>query len=232
MTILRVFRIFWHNPPVQNQFFRGVLSLVVAAVAGYLIGSIPFAYLLVRWRARLDIRNEGSGNVGTLNSYQVTGSKLVGIAVFGLDLLKGAASVLVGNAVTGGMFEGALLAGCAAVAGHNFPLWLRLKGGRGLAPAVGVITVLAWPALPVWLGVWGVSYAAIREVNVANAIATATVLILFIAVPAGLIALVIPGDAGTGEFRLFGVVICLLILSKLVSPVSEYLRDRNQHPGQ
>src|SRR5512147_2237624 len=113
------------------------VALLLALCGGYLIGSVPWAFILVRLRSNRDIRKEGSGNVGTLNSYVVTGSRKVGVAVLLLDLAKGFAAAEFGRMVGGGDFSTAAVGLLAAILGHNYPVWLRFKGGRGLAPAAG-----------------------------------------------------------------------------------------------
>jgi glycerol-3-phosphate acyltransferase PlsY len=114
--------------------------MVIWLVFGYLIGSIPFAFLLAR-RAGIDVRVAGSGNVGAANVLRTSGTSL-GVAVMALDISKGAASVLAAQA--GGAAAGAMaVAGTAAVVGHIYPVWLRFHGGTGVAVAAGVFAVLA-----------------------------------------------------------------------------------------
>ncbi len=117
-----------------------VFPLLLGGLLGYLLGSIPTAFLLVRWKSRVDIRTSGSGNVGTLNSYQVSGSKVVGFIVLVADFLKGFFAVWGTTALLGSSFEATATAGVGSVLGHNFPFWLRFHGGRGLATAAGVMS--------------------------------------------------------------------------------------------
>jgi acyl phosphate:glycerol-3-phosphate acyltransferase len=110
------------------------------AFFGYLLGSVPFAFLLAR-RAGIDVRAAGSGNVGAANVLRTSGTSL-GVAVMALDISKGAATVLTAYAATAGSTAMAI-AGASAVVGHIYPVWLRFKGGKGVAVAAGVFTVLA-----------------------------------------------------------------------------------------
>lgn len=107
---------------------------------GYAIGSVPFAYLLAR-RAGIDVRVAGSGNVGAANVLRTSGTPL-GITVMILDIGKGAATVLTAYAGTGSI-NAIAAAGAAAVIGHIYPVWLRFHGGKGVAVAAGVFSVLA-----------------------------------------------------------------------------------------
>lgn len=138
---------------------------------GYLIGSIPTAFLVVRRRTGMDLRREGSGNIGAMNTYGVTGSKWTGVIVMLLDAVKGLGAVLLGQYLDArfgwnlGPFWAGSLGLIGAVAGHNYNLWLTLSagtlsGGKGLASAAGGLLLLMPFVLPVWgavmlLGSWG-----------------------------------------------------------------------------
>ncbi len=128
----------------------------VAAVAGYLAGSIPFGLVLTRLAGIGDIRSIGSGNIGATNVLR-TGNKALAAATLVLDGGKGAAITLV-MAHWGQDF--ALLAGLFAVIGHNFPVWLRFKGGKGVATTLGTLLAFSWPvgvaSCLTWLVVAGV----------------------------------------------------------------------------
>lgn len=110
------------------------------AFFGYLLGSVPFAFLLAR-RAGIDVRVAGSGNVGAANVLRTSGTSL-GVAVMALDISKGAATVLTAHAAAAGITSVAI-AGACAIVGHVYPVWLRFKGGKGVAVAAGVFSVLA-----------------------------------------------------------------------------------------
>ena len=127
-------------------------SLLIVA-ASYLLGSIPTGYLLVRFFRKQDIRTLGSGNIGATNVIR-SGAKGLGAATFLLDVLKGAAAVWVGGWLAGAIFppiplhNAQALAALCAVLGHMYPIWLGLRGGKGVATAFGVFTVIApWAAL-------------------------------------------------------------------------------------
>ncbi|MEO6239164.1 MAG: glycerol-3-phosphate 1-O-acyltransferase PlsY [Vicinamibacterales bacterium] len=107
---------------------------------GYIVGSVPFAYLLAR-RAGIDVRVAGSGNVGAANVLRTSGAPL-GLTVMFLDMTKGAAAVLAAYAGAGSG-DSVAAAGAAAIVGHVYPVWLRFHGGKGVAVAAGVFGVLA-----------------------------------------------------------------------------------------
>jgi glycerol-3-phosphate acyltransferase PlsY len=124
---------------------------VVAAILGYLLGSIPFGLLLTRLAGHGDIRAIGSGNIGATNVLR-TGNKGLAAATLLLDLLKGTAAVFAGWWLGGS--DAALLAGVAAFLGHLFPVWLRFNGGKGVATYIGTTLGLVWQAVPVFAVVW------------------------------------------------------------------------------
>jgi glycerol-3-phosphate acyltransferase PlsY len=140
-------------------------------VAGYLLGSLSFALLLVRWRTGADIRTVGSGNAGATNVLRAHGKRLAA-AVALLDIAKGAAAVLLVRLVTADP-RYAAAAGLAAILGHVFPLYSGFRGGKGVATAVGAFLVLAPLATVVCLAVFVGVVAATRYVSLASMIAIA-----------------------------------------------------------
>ena len=114
--------------------------MVPSIVLGYAFGSVPFAFILAR-RAGIDVRVAGSGNVGAANVLRTSGMPL-GVIVMALDMLKGAATVLLASAVEAAPAAVAA-AGAAAIVGHIYPVWLRFHGGKGVAVAAGVFAVLS-----------------------------------------------------------------------------------------
>jgi acyl phosphate:glycerol-3-phosphate acyltransferase len=125
---------------------------------GYLLGSIPFGLLLTRAAGLGDIRRIGSGNIGATNVLR-TGNKAVAAATLLLDMLKGAAAVLLASRLAGQ--DAVLWAGIGAVLGHAFPVWLGFKGGKAVATSYAVLIAAAWPvglcAGAIWLAVAGLA---------------------------------------------------------------------------
>lgn len=126
---------------------------LAAAAAGYLLGSIPFGLILTRLAGDGDLRAIGSGNIGATNVLRTGRNSLAALTLL-LDSGKGAAAVLI-CAPWGA--EAGLAAGLGAVLGHDFPSWLRFKGGKGVATTLGVLLAAVWPAgvgaVLTWLGV-------------------------------------------------------------------------------
>ncbi|MBI3181793.1 MAG: glycerol-3-phosphate acyltransferase [Myxococcales bacterium] len=140
----------------------------VALVAlGYLAGSVPFGVLLTRWVKGKDVRSEGSGNIGATNVARVAGKKL-GVVVLLLDAAKGALPVLLAMQLLPEALRLHAAVGLAAFVGHVFPVWLRLKGGKGVATAFGVLLVLA-PAAALAGGlVYGALVLALRVSSIGS----------------------------------------------------------------
>ena len=123
---------------------------VIAVLIAYLVGSIPFGYLLVRVFRKQDIRATGSGNIGATNVVR-SGAKGLGALTFLLDTAKGYVAVFAAGWVLGDRFTGPniyAIAGFFAVIGHMHPVWLHLKGGKGVATALGVFLALSPIAAP------------------------------------------------------------------------------------
>ncbi len=119
----------------------------LAALLGYLAGSIPFGLVMARLFGLGDLRSVGSGNIGATNVLR-TGNRLAAFLTLVLDAGKGALVVLAFRVATAGdpaSEDYALLAGLFAVIGHNFPIWLRFRGGKGVATTLGTLAAYAWP---------------------------------------------------------------------------------------
>jgi len=145
--------------------------IALTMTVAYLMGSVPFAYLLVRWSGRGDVRRVGSGNVGATNTLRAAGWKAAA-AVLVLDIAKGVAAVLLMTRVTADPAWHAA-AGAAVVMGHCFPVWLKFAGGKGVATAGGVFILLAPVAAAAAAGVWGLVLAVSRRVSISSMAAAA-----------------------------------------------------------
>ena len=148
------------------------MEYLISSLIGYLLGSFPSAYLLVKKASGIDVTKEGSGNVGAFNSLTITKSKLVGISVFLLDFIKGAASVLITLLIFPNVFIYPALALLFAVFSHCFNPWLRFKGGRGLATAAGGAVIIFPFLLVVWCILWVIFYVMRKDIILANFTAT------------------------------------------------------------
>jgi len=147
-------------------------ALIAAIAAGYLIGSIPFGLVLTRMAGLGDIRRIGSGNIGATNVLR-TGNKSLAVVTLLLDVGKGALVVLVVSRNWGfvGLMDAGLFAGLATVLGHNFPVWLQFRGGKGVATTMGVLLGSLFPVGAVACGAWLLTAAVFRYSSLAALVA-------------------------------------------------------------
>ncbi len=155
-----------------------MLDYLYLALGAYLIGSIPFAFLLVKTVSGKDIRLEGTGNVGAMNSFDVTGSKLLGIAVMVLDALKGVVSVLLAVHYFGDEDYVKQASAFFVVLGHCYPLWLKFHGGRGLATAMGSCLLFVPSLVIAWGVVWALAWLYSKKLHFCNISATFCVILI------------------------------------------------------
>ena len=132
--------------------FETLFPPLAAIIGGYLLGSIPFGLLLTRAAGLGDVRNIGSGNIGATNVLR-TGRKGLAAATLLLDAAKGAAAVLLVGMIWPDLALDRL-AGLAAFIGHLYPVWLRFKGGKGVATLAGIVAMLHWPTVLVAVAIW------------------------------------------------------------------------------
>ena len=134
------------------EILSSPVVLILAGIFGYLLGSIPFGVVITRTLGLGDLRTIGSGNIGATNVLR-TGNKGAALATLVLDATKGGVAVLIARALVGE--DAAQVAGGMAFLGHLFPVWLRFKGGKGVATFLGTLLALAWPvglaACATWL---------------------------------------------------------------------------------
>jgi glycerol-3-phosphate acyltransferase PlsY len=163
------------------QFFTFTVSLpyvVATFLFGYLLGSVPFGLILTRLAGTGDIRNVGSGNIGATNVLR-TGRKGLAVATLVGDMLKGTAAVLLVNWSAGsGMPEYGLVAGAGAVFGHVYPIWLKFKGGKGVATYIGVLIAISWPIAAAFGVIWGAVAALTRYSSLSGLLASAATPVL------------------------------------------------------
>jgi len=181
------------------------LETLILATA-YLLGSIPFGYLLVRFFRKQDIRSAGSGNIGATNVAR-EGGKGLGIATLALDALKAAAAVLIAKhffpSTNGLPSTIAVIAGVVAVMGHMFPIWLGFRGGKGVASALGVFLALSpFVALTSFL-VFALIVALTKLVSLGSIISAITVPIF---------SLILPSTRSATMATGFAIIALLVIL--------------------
>lgn len=142
--------------------------LILSAIGGYFLGSIPFGMVITRLFGLGNLREIGSGNIGATNVLR-TGSKPAAAATLLLDAGKGAAAALIAGAMMGP--GAAQIAGCAAFLGHLFPVWLGFRGGKGMATFLGLLLALFWPAGLAACATWLVTALVFRISSLAALVA-------------------------------------------------------------
>ena len=147
------------------------MPALLALVLGYGVGSLPLGFLVANRLRGIDLRRVGSGNVGAANVYRTAGARLAILVVL-VDVAKGAGSVLLAGRLTTGAVE-PVTAGVAAIIGHIFPVWLKFRGGKGVATACGVFWVLMPLATGLAAGVFVMTVALTRYVSLGSLAATA-----------------------------------------------------------
>jgi glycerol-3-phosphate acyltransferase PlsY len=148
------------------------MQAILTPILAYLLGSIPFGYLIVRWQKGIDVRSTGSGGTGATNVMRNLG--VIGfVATFILDLGKGIAAVLLASRLTGGDPRWIAASSVAAILGHCFPVWLKFRGGKGVATGVGVFIALAPVQVALVLIIFAIIVAIWRYISLGSIVATA-----------------------------------------------------------
>ncbi|CAN5482027.1 glycerol-3-phosphate 1-O-acyltransferase PlsY [soil metagenome] len=206
-------------------------ALLGAAALGYAIGLVPVAYILMKLTSGKDIRTEGTGNIGAMNMYEVTGKRWIGILTFLLDALKGVAAVLCARLLFGNWFLATAFAGVACVAGHNYNIFLGGKGGRGLATATGVFAIVN----PFMIVLWDIMYLTgfyviRRDVRVASMVATLGSGVLIFSTPERVLRLttLLPEVYSVTELKLFAAATLFLIFIRFVGPMREFMGEEHE----
>lgn len=198
------------------------VALLVGFVGSYLLGSIPASYLAGRWTRGIDLREHGSGNLGTTNAFRVLG-RAAAIPVLGVDVGKGALAVWLGLALlpSWGTLPDltALVCAVGAILGHSFSPFVGFRGGKGVATAAGAFVTLAPAATIAAAGVWIVLLTTTRIMSVAS-VAAATVL------PINLLTLELLRDEGTRRWATFviGALVAVWVIARHRSNLQR-LRD-------
>lgn len=146
------------------------MTPVLALLAAYIVGAVPFGYLLVRWKTGRDVRTIGSGNIGATNVVRTTGRAL-GIVTLLLDIAKGFFAVWLAARLTNGNLLWMSMAALAVMAGHAFPVFLKFRGGKAVASFIGAFLYLTPLPLAAVLVVFVVSVAVTRYISVGSVLA-------------------------------------------------------------
>lgn len=152
------------------------MNIVASLLIGYLVGCFQSAYIISRFKGHIDIRKYGSGNAGTTNVIRVMGWK-AGILTFFMDLLKAAFGVYLGNLIFGDMLYG-YYTGVGVVIGHNYPVFLGFKGGKGIAATLGLLLAVDWRIGLIAVGLMAVIIFISRYVSLGSVIMAISIPIL------------------------------------------------------
>lgn len=178
-------------PPIDSS----LTVLILWAVIGYLMGSVPYGMVLARVMGLGNLRDIGSGNIGATNVLR-TGNKTAAALTLVLDAAKGAVAVLLARALAAE--DAALLAALAAMLGHCYPVWLKFRGGKGVATFLGIMLALAWPVGLACCLAWLVA-AATTRISSMGALAAASSSTIFMVV------------LGYGYMLVLGIVLTILL---------------------
>lgn len=179
---------------------------LLVAFGAYAIGSLPSGYLIGRLRG-IDLRTQGSGNIGATNALRVLGKKW-GYLCLVVDIGKGALAVVLAQSVAAPAFgldstHAGIVAAASALLGHSFPVWLGFKGGKGIATSGGIaLALFPWPVFVFSILAWILAFLATRIVSIASLAATATL---------GVTLIVLWTRGGSGALAVVGVAMCVLV---------------------
>lgn len=203
-----------------------IAELVLLCVLFYLIGSVPVAYILFKKKTGKDITKNGSGNAGALNTFESSGSKMLGAAVLVLDFFKGFIPSFIMYKYSGFTPSVYMLPVLFLVAGHNFNVWLKFKGGRGLATAAGISAAFSPVTLFIWCIIFIISFGIKRNVHFGSISASVLLAVVIYILQPYLAEFDYMLANHFGVFFPFMILMCLLILLKHINPFLELIRNK------
>lgn len=204
------------------------MEYLLSSIIGYLFGSIPTAYILLKKTKGIDITNAGTGNVGAMNSYEVTNSKSIGIVVLLIDFLKGMIPAVIVLFFFESSFFIASLSVLFAIFSHCFNPWLNFKGGRGLATAAGGSAVIFPFLAAAWIVYYILVYLIKKDIHIANIFATIISLITVLGFYNYVIKYAYPQPVLVNELLLFTSAGLLIIFIKHIDPLKEIISNKNK----
>lgn len=205
------------------------MEYLLSSLIGYLLGSFPTAYIFLQKTKGLDITKEGSGNVGAMNSFEVSNSKFVGISVLFIDLLKGGASVLIPILVFGNVFIYPAIGLLFAVFSHCYNPWIFFKGGRGLATAAGGAAIIFPYLLAVWVILWVLFYVMRKDILLANIAATILSVLVLFGTYRIAFNFAFPKPAGVDILLTASSSILIIIFIKHIEPLKELIQKQKNN---
>lgn len=204
-----------------------MMNYLISCIIGYLLGSIPTAFIVLKKFKGTDITIAGTGNVGAMNSYEVTNSKIIGLLVFIIDALKGLLSVYLTLLFFPIDFVFPALALLFAVLSHCFNPWLDFKGGRGLATAAGGGMLLFPFMVIIWVILWIIIYLARKNILFANIWANFMTLVLIFLSSNVAFEYSYPEADSLSSLMLFSSGLLVVIFIKHIEPMKELFRNKS-----
>jgi acyl phosphate:glycerol-3-phosphate acyltransferase len=202
-----------------------ILNIIYSIIIGYTIGSFPTAYLLLRKTRGIDITKNGSGNVGAMNSYEVSKSKRIGIVVFAIDALKGWFSSFLPFILFGNDFIYPMIGLTSSVFSHCYSPWLKFKGGRGLATAAGGSFFISLSVSFVWGLIWVITFLIKKNIHLGNIIATVGTGVISFFITEAMIEYSFIAPKAPGMFSYSVSFLMLIIFSKHIIPLVDYIKN-------
>jgi glycerol-3-phosphate acyltransferase PlsY len=207
------------------------ITYILICIGFYLIGSIPNAFLLVKRKTGKDLRNLGTGNIGAMNSFDVTKSKKLGIAVYLLDFLKAFIPTFIFLKFIPLSPNYLILPVVLLLIGHNYSVWLKFKGGRGLAPAGGLLIMINYWFLIAWCVFYVISFTIKKNVHIGSVVATILLPVFLIISFKFILPFSYPSIIMlSNNFQFFIILISLIsiiILSKHIEPIVQMFNNKN-----
>ncbi len=204
------------------------LFLLIISVISYLIGSVPSAYIIVKLATGNDLRKMGTGNIGAMNSYDETKKKWIGITVFLMDCAKGIIAVIISRFLFN-EFAGLAFGAIFAVVGHNFSIFLKFKGGRGLATGTGAMMLINPIFVLVWVVLYELSIHLVNNnIHISCVIATIISPLLIFFIPESLFNITSTGgQIPITQLFYCTSAICVIILLKHIEPIYDLMKSKN-----
>jgi len=201
------------------------MNYLISTLIGFILGSFPTAYVFLKYLKGIDVTKEGSGNVGAMNSFDVTKSKVLGLLIFFIDALKGLLSVFIIILIFPESFVLCAVSLLSAIFSHCYNPWLKFKGGRGLATGAGGTALLFPVVLVLWLILWAIVYAMRKDIHFANIWASLMSLIIIFTSSDIAIKYTFPRATETDNLILFLLGLFIIILTKHIEPLINLIEN-------
>jgi len=205
------------------------MEYLISSTIGYLLGSFPSAYILLKMTRGRDITKEGSGNVGAMNSFEVTNSKLIGYSVFFIDFLKGLGSTIIPVLLFPDEFIYPALSLLFAVFSHCYNPWINFKGGRGLATAAGGAAFMFPFLLVVWSVLWAILYVMRKNIILANISSTVLSLLVVYGTSDIAVKYAFPQPVNSGVLLMVSSAALIIIFIRHIEPLKELIAEQKNN---